>query len=368
MSASLRSVVSAILVFACAGSAVGEEARMRIVVFSPKDVAPPKNIPQRMKQVVDYAQSFYGQWLQHWGYEPENVLPVDRDAKGVPVVYFVRGTETAASGKYDQVGFQGEIRERAISQHRIPRSGSTWWIFVYGTKLKASRGWGGHADVKGNGLTLLVWNDVPGDLSNDDPLAGGTADRLNLKGYLHELGHTMSLPHIGPSPRHGLGMSLMGPNARTYRKALSNKEERVYMTPAVAALIWKQPQMTGKYEPKPKLPQIAVKNLRTEYERTEKRFVLTGRLEANLPAHSIVAIDIPEKGLDDYWKRGYASRLEKDGSFKLFVDELVPSSGTLKVVFCFDNGVFTGNGKGVGFRQAVSIPYRYENSTYQAGS
>ena len=51
----------------------------------------------------------------------------------------------------------------------------------------------------------------------------------------------------------------------------------------------------------------------------------------------------------------------------LHVDELVPSSGVVKVVFCFDNGVFTGNGNGVGFRHAMEVPYRFEENVYRVG-
>jgi hypothetical protein len=84
--------------------------------------------------------------------------------------------------------------------------------------------------------------------------------------------------------------------------------------------------------------------------------------------HSIVAIDIPEKGPGDYWKKAYASRLADDGSFKLLIDELLPSSGVLKVVFCFDNGVFTGNGKGIGFAHAAEVPYHFAGSSYRIGN
>lgn len=349
------------------GSTEAAEAKIRIVVFTPKDVRPPANIRSRMKQVVDYGQWFYGKWLQHWGYEPANVLPVDRDGKGNPVIYFVRGPHPAASGRYDKPGFQGQVREQAIKTYRIPRQGSTWWIFVYGTKLRASRGWGGHADSKGNGYTLLTWNDVAGDVKPGDALAGGAADKLNLKGYLHELGHTMSLPHIGPNDRHGLGMSLMGPNARTYRRTRSRAEQRVYITPAVAALIWKQPQMTGTYNPQTKPPRLHVEGLSSKYEAVHKRIRITGRLKSNLPAHSIVAIDLPRKGPRNYWRKSYASRLRKNGTFTIVVDEPAPSSGVLKVVFCFNNGVFTGTGKGVGFRHAIEIPYRYTGKSYLFG-
>lgn len=345
--------------------AAGAEARIRIVFFTPSDVDPPPGVPVRMQQIVEYGQAFYGQWLQHWGFEPENVLPVERDNDGLPVVHFVRGSETAASGKYDDVGIQGAIREQAIAEHSIPREGSSFWIFVHGTKLRASRGWGGWGDRNGNGLTLLVWQTAEGDFSPDDPLAGGVPDQINLKGYLHELGHTMNLPHIGPSEKHDLGMSLMGPNARSYRQARSSREERVYLTPAVAALIWKQPQMTGRFDPNPTMPKVDVRNFRAVFNARDQRFQLTGRLVSDVRAHSIVAIDIPDEGPGDYWKKGYLARLNGDGEFELHVDELLPSSGVIKAVFCFENGIFTGNGAGAGFRHAAEIPYEFSGGRYR---
>jgi hypothetical protein len=318
-----------------------------------------------MQEVVDYGQAFYGHWLQHWDFEPENVLPIDRDEDGIPVIYFIRGAEPAASGQYDKVGIQGAIREQAISEHSIPREGSSFWIFVYGTKLRASRGWGGWDDERGNGLTLLVWQTAEGNVHADDPLAGGVPELINLKGYLHELGHTMNLPHIGPTEKQDLGMSLMGPNARTYRQARSNLEERVYLTPATAALIWKQPQMTGRYAGNPEVPKVDVRNFRTVYNARDERFQLTGRLVSNVAAHSIVAIDIPSEGPGDYWKKAYMARLTDEGEFELFVDELLPASGVMKVVFCFENGAFTGTGAGLGFRHAAEIPYEFTNGRYR---
>ena len=85
--------------------------------------------------------------LEHWGYEPKNVLPIDRDQDDVPLIYYVRGEKEASSEAYDSVGFQSAAREQAIRQYTLPRRGSTWWIFVYGTKQKASRGYGGFADT-----------------------------------------------------------------------------------------------------------------------------------------------------------------------------------------------------------------------------
>lgn len=353
------------------GISTAEDARIRIAFFTPSDVDPPAGVPARMKEVVDYGQSFYSTWLDQWGYEPENILPVDRDRDGVPVIYYVRGDKDAASGAYDNVGFQGAIREQAIKQYKVPRHGSTWWIFVYGTKLRASRGYGGFTDKSGYGWALLVWHEVPGKLPLDMPMSRRVADLINLKGYLHELGHTMNLPHFGPLDRMSIGAgegnSLMGPNTRTYRRARQNREEKVHLNQAVAALIWKTPQMTGRYQRNPTKPRVEVSDFKATYDGRGNSFRLSGSLKSNVAAHSIVAIDDPEKGPKDYWKKAYAARLTKDGRFTLTVDELSPSSGFLQVVFCFDNSYITGNGEGYGFRHAARIPYKYRDGTYVIG-
>lgn len=342
---------------------VSQHAKIQIVFFTPKDIVPPEGVPKRMKEVVDYGQRFYSKWLKHWGYEPENVLPIDRDENGIPKIYYVQGTQTAESGAYDEVGFQESVRDQAVRKYGIPRAGSTFWIFVYGTKLKASRGVGGIGDKKGNGWALLVWHEVHGDLPLDLPMCRLTADRINLKGYLHELGHTMNLAHFGPldemTIRHG--MSLMGPNSRSYRRARRNREEKVHLTQASAALIWKTPQMTGRFEPYLKRPTLAVRDFTVEYDKRKKEFRLTGKLKSDVSAHSVVAINSPKVGPTDYWKKAHASRLTPQGAFNLAVKEVAPSSGELLVVFCFDNGYVTGTGKGYGYKFAAKIPYTYSD-------
>lgn len=360
-------LISLTLNFASTNVVAAADAKIRIVFFTPQDIEPPEGVSQRMKEVVDYGQAFYGKWLKHWGYEPQNVLPIERDKDGIPAIYYVRGDKTAASGAYDEVGYQGAVREQAIQQYKIPRAGSTFWIFVYGTKLKASRGVGGVGDSKGNGWALLVWHSVKGELPLDLPMCRLTADRINLKGYLHELGHTMNLAHFGPldsmTPRHG--MSLMGPNSRTYRRARRNREEKVHLNQAVAALIWKSPQMTGRYESQPRTPKIEVNDFNLRFDPAKKQLRLQGRLKSDVGAHSVVGINHPEVGPQDYWKKAFASRLSKDGKFDLAVGELSPSSGKLQVVFCFDNGFITGNGKGYGYKFAAVIPYVYQNGDYK---
>jgi hypothetical protein len=123
--------------------------------------------------------------------------------------------------------------------------------------------------------------------------------------------------------------------------------------------------MTGRFDPSPRMPKIQVRPFQTVYDSRNKRFELKGRLVSDVPAHSAVAIDIPEKGPGEYWKNGYATRIAEDGTFELAVDELLPSSGVIKLVFCFDNGLFTGTGKGAGFPHAVEVPYAFSQGRYR---
>jgi hypothetical protein len=349
--------------FATASAA---DARIRIIFFTPSDVEPPNSVPSRMKEVVDYGQNFYSKWLTHWGYEPELVLPIDRDEQGIPQIYYVRGDQPAASGAYDSMGFHGAVMDQAVRQYNLPRAGSTFWIFVYGTKLKASRGFGGAEDRGGYGWAVLVWHDIPGELPLDLPMCRLTADRINLKGYLHELGHTMNLPHVGPldemAARHG--MSLMGPNSRSYRRARRNREEKVHLTQASAALIWKTPQMTGTYNGPMKQPTVQVDDFAARHDKRQGSFRLTGRLKSNVPAHSVVVINAPDNGPKDYWKKAHAARMKPNGEFDVQVTELSPSAGVLQVVFCFDNGYITGTGKGYGYKFAAKIPYAHDGRNF----
>ena len=96
--------------------------------------------------------------------------------------------------------------------------------------------------------------------------------------------------------------------------------------------------------------------------------MLKGRLISNRTAHSVIAIDIPDKGPGTYWKKGHAARLDKSGGFKLPVDEMLPSNGKLQVLFCFNDGYLTGKGTGYGYKHAAEIPYQFQNGTYVVSS
>ena len=123
---------------------------LRVVFFTPSDIEPPDGVRDRLREYVDYSQSFFAKWMKHWEYECDSPLAVNRDADGAPEILFVKGRHTEASGRYRQLGFQGEVVEAACRKYKLDRTGQVWWIFTYkGPQSRGFRG-GGNAQRGGD--------------------------------------------------------------------------------------------------------------------------------------------------------------------------------------------------------------------------
>ena len=103
-----------------------EKPVLRVVLFTPSDVEPPAGVRESLKEYVVYSQAFYAKWMNHWGYECEDPLPVKWDEDGYPEIFFIKGRHDEASGAYAQVGFQGEVIQTACRCYclKCPGSGS----------------------------------------------------------------------------------------------------------------------------------------------------------------------------------------------------------------------------------------------------
>ena len=64
---------------------------------------------------------------------------------------------------------------------------------------------------------------------------------MAIKGTIHEFGHALGLPHIGPRPGVKLGNTLMGPTNRVFCSRTGPDDPRVYLSEASAAALWKHP-------------------------------------------------------------------------------------------------------------------------------
>lgn len=63
------------------------------------------------------------------------------------------------------------------------------------------------------------------------------------------------------------------------------------------------------------------------------------------------------------------ARVEPDGRFQVAVERPARADGQFRILFCFDNGMVTGNGVGVVFanRGAIRKGYKLRNDDYLFG-
>jgi len=367
MNSRLLALAAAILLPATlsAGEQSGDAPKpvLRIAFFTPSDVEPPEIVRERMKQIVDYTQAFYGKWLKHWGYECYQALPVERDEDGYPVIFFFRGEHTQASGRYDQHGFQPEVIKTASQQHDIPPQGQVWWIFVY---KAVEQGWGrGSGNFQRGGVSTAYLYTAPGEVKTTDDLASEFLVELRLKGAIHELGHALGLPHIGPKNRDHLGNSLMGPINKVYFSRANPEETRVYLSEASAAMLWKHPLFSGTVKNRNRIPKAQLADFGASYEKDGDRVIVAGKVESDYSAHSVVVASGSNATPSPYWLKCFAGRVAEDGTFRVEIDELDKTDGLLKIVFCFDNGAIVGENSRLGLNGGFVKPYRFDGQRFE---
>ena len=339
-----------------------DQLMLRVVFFTPSDVDPPPEAKERMKQIVDYTQAFFAKWMKHWGYEPEVVLPVPRGEEGYPQILFVKGQHTAASGRYAKLGFQPEAKRAASRRYGIPAEGQVWWIWCY---KGPEKGWGlGGGGLRG-GTGVARFYTEPGEINVADPLGGGLLRQIKLKGCIHEMGHALGLPHVGPRTGDRLGNTLMGPRNDVYTARTKIKEGRVYLSEACAAMLWKHPLFSGTTVGRKVIPKAELRDFSAQYDRARKQIEVTGRLESDHSAHSVVVANHADDLPTPYWRKAFVGRIEEDGTFKVYVRELTPSGGVLKIAFCFNNGAIKGSGNVLRFEKtAIQKPYKFAGDNY----
>lgn len=353
-----------------AGASRGDEApppKVHIVFFTPADLSPPAGVERRLTQIADTAERFLVRGMTTWKYSPANPKMFQRKADGSVEVLFLKGDQPKSSGKYDRPTFAGEVIDGATKQYKIDGRGHLWWIFIYlGDPPTRFGDYRGHGDSASGGWALVNYDTIPGEIRPEEPLGGGFHEKFTVKGCIHELGHTFGLPHIGPNPGKKLGNSLMGPNMGPFHaKYPRPRDNKVYLTEASAAMLWKHPVFSGTAKDRALLPHVELADYRATFVRAKRRVELNGKLVSNVPAHSVVVLDDAEKKQGSYWVRSYVSRLSDDGTFKVVIDEPFPSDGEYRIVFCFENGAVTGDGKKHGDEGSIVKSYRFVRGVLQ---
>ncbi len=340
---------------------------IHIVLFTPAGIEPPADARQKIGAAAKYAETFFPKWMKRWGYPPAREKIFARERDGTIRVLHVRGSKPA--GDYLSIAHLDLLKEMWPLAHKtydLPENLPVWWVWVYvgdpPTRFKDYRGSG---DLRRGGWAVVNYENRLGTINPRLEMGAGFHEEFTLKGCIHELGHALGLPHFGPRVKERLGVPLMGPNISAYRQATGSNESRVYLSQAEAAMLWKHFVFSGTAENRNVLPSVRVQDFRTRFDRTKGEIEVTGKLESDGKAHSVVLTDDAIPNQQDYWRKAYAARIGADGRFSVRVREPSRANGTFHLLFCFDNGAVTGDGKHAEVEHAFAKKYEFVGGDYR---
>lgn len=340
---------------------------IRIVLFTPSDLDPPAGAPRRLTQIADATERFLFESMRRWEYPPAVDRLFRRNADGTVEYVHVKGDRPVGDAPYWKASCRGEAIAKARQQLRIDGEGHIWWVFLYvGDRPRRFSGWEGAGSPRDGGSAIVNYDTIPGAVRPELNPSEGFNGEYFLKGTIHELGHALGLPHIGPDPALGLGNSLMGPNNDVYAERKYPNADRCYLTAASAAMLWKHPLFSGSAKDRQRQPAVKLADYKPTYSKASNRIILAGRLISDMPAHSVVVLDDRGKPEDEYFNRGHVARIDPDGRFRVAIERPARADGQFRILFCFDNGMVTGDGVGVVFdnRGAIRTGYKSRDGRY----
>ena len=343
---------------------------VRIVFFTPSDLAMPAGAGARLTKIADSAEKFLFEGIKRWNYPPAARGLFRREADGSVEVLQVKGDSPISSGKYARPDYAGDVIQRATRQYRVAGDGHIWWIFIYvGDRPTRFNDWRGQGNPRDGGWAMVNYDTIPGEVRPEIGLGEGFNARYFLKGTVHELGHAFGLHHVGPDLALGLGNSLMGPNNSVYAERKYPKADQVYLTESSAARLWKHPIFSGTAKGRALQPSVNLVDYKPRFSRSDGRVTISGKLVSDQHAHSVVVVDDLGNPTDDYWHRGHTARIAADGTFRVAIDKPAKVDGHYRIVFCFENGIVTGDGAGVTFDDLGDIrkSYRFRDGSYLFG-
>jgi hypothetical protein len=316
-----------------------------------------------MNDTIGYTESFLKTGLERWGHKA-TVSPFRRNQDGSAEVILVRGSKPASA--YQDASLHNEAIESARKSTQIDPGRQVWWVFVYkGDPPQRFGNYRGGFDPKVGGWSVCNFDTRPGSFRPTDALGNDFLTDLTLKGMIHELGHGFQLPHIGPRNQDNGGNTLMGPTHANYRRIVPQREPRVYLSEAAAAMLSQHPALRGQPDDRRQLPKLQVAEQQYVVDRRAKSLVVSGRIRANFkPAFAIVA-DESDARPGEYWTKHYVAPVQANGQFAVKITEPAAAAGTLKTWFVFANGASTGNGRLRGKAGAITKPYQFAGGIFR---
>ena len=352
----------ALMVFVNLANAQNQLPKAKIVLFTPSDVeAPPLDTYwPRLHRHGTYAEEFFNQGLKLWGYEPKRKEIFARDEKGRITVLHVKGELPVAGGKYKEQWISRQVFKLLRKQHNEKTQGNLYWIFVYvGDPPAKHDSYRGSGNSKTGGWAALNYVNVEGKISLKQPLVSRFHDEIFLKGSIHEFGHALGLPHIGPKIELRKGNTLMGPVTRIYVQHKMPKQTQAYLSEFSAAVLSQHPAFTGEVANRNKLPKTRFFDTNVSYSVGKRSVVVSGRLESNHEVHRVLLIDDRDDKPGGYWVKGYVEKIDQNGKFKIQIPRPRVCKGTLKLLVVYTNGAMTGDGQKYGDQSATELPYEF---------
>lgn len=344
--------------------------KIRIVFMTPADVDVPDGVQDRMDRTADYTEQFLVKWMKAWDYPPARERIFERDANGHAVVHFVKSPDSIANGKFPMK--EGNMARKgkllAMEQHGLPKGTlDIWWVWIYvGDPPAKYSSYLGSGNAAQGGLSQVNYTNLPGTIGLDAELGSKYLKDLTLKGTIHEFGHALGLPHNGPREKRDLGIPLMGATFFNYKRRTKVEEERVFLSEASAAILWKHPVFTNTAEKRYANLNVQWDEISIENDRENRVVHITGRVESAVPPHSVIAYDTAANIQATYFQKPYVARTAADGSFRITIDEPigVPTSGIIELVACCENGSMSGGGKARGIGSAYEVAYQTSRTGY----
>ena len=316
----------------------------RIVLFTAADAEPPENYQARLASLALRSEAFFADGFDHWQRPIERQKIFARDAEGKIQVTLVTGELLQPKGRAALPELRKKAVEGATKQLGLKPNGAPviWWIFYDYPEVKGFQG-----GARGSGGIAINAYPKGKDLIDvDTDLAEGVLNEMAIKGTIHEFGHALGLPHIGPRPALDLGNSLMGPINKAFWQKAQSDDTRVYLNEASAAALCKHPIFRKEALLNPKMPKdIEVENLEVSESPDRKQVIVRGTLKTGTggdakvsAAHSLIVLDSERGQYGDYWCRSYVAPIDPaSGKFEVSVSEPY-AKGTLFLSFGFDNG------------------------------